>query len=345
MTRTLRHATALTDHREFERLDESLLLSVIELSGLGARRTACSALTARLWRTTGPMGSTDLVLAASSESFPDPTRSSGAPSPFTVADNVAREAPDGAVEALASQQAVQRTVAAQREARFMTWLPVQRQAKTLAVLEIDSTAPLSPGRLMLVQGMCSLYANHLSLLHESQVDTLTQLLNRKTFDDSIQRLLAAPQAGRQAWIAVVDIDHFKRINDGFGHLFGDEVLLLVAGILKQSFRVQDKVFRFGGEEFVILLQDAEEDGALTALDRCRGAIEARPFPQVGRVTVSIGATRIRPGDNACDVLGRADDALYHAKQHGRNQLQVFDHLKAHGDIAEQPALHGEVDLF
>lgn len=332
MTRTLRHATALTDHREFERLDDSLLQSVVELTGGAAGARRGQGLQARLWRPAGPQPGADLVLAAS-------TTGCGT-------SNTAPSAPPDALQALTTLEAVQRIHAdGHGHMRCGTWLPIVRQGKPLAVLEIDAQAPLSQGRMTLVQGMCSLYANHLSLLHESQVDTLTQLLNRKTFDDSFQRLLCAPQDGRQAWIAVVDIDHFKRINDGYGHLFGDEVLLLVAGMLKQSFRHQDKVFRFGGEEFVILLQDAEESGALSALERFRLAVEMRDFPQVGRVTVSVGATRIRPGDNACDVLGRADDALYHAKSSGRNQLQVFDHLKAGGTLAEPAPVHGEIDLF
>lgn len=341
MTRTLRHATALTDHREFERLDQSLLQSVVELTGGGGRRSGTRSglgnapLRCRLWRPESGAPQARLVVGARCEihqARSDPAEE--------------RDMAGLARQALDARRVLQRCeVDAEGQARSRIWIPIERHGHALAVLEIDTGQPLPPGRLTLVQGMCSLYANHLSLLHESQVDTLTQLLNRKTFDDSIQRLLNSPQDGNPSWIAVVDIDHFKRINDSYGHLFGDEVLLLVAGVLRQSFRQQDKVFRFGGEEFVILLRQVDEDGALAALERCRQAIETRDFPQVGRVTVSIGATRALTGDAACDVLGRADDALYHAKSNGRNQLRVFEHLQAHGDIAATATLHGEIDLF
>lgn len=336
MTRTLRHATALTDHREFERLDQSLLQSVVELTGSGARRSA-SALRCRLWRPESGAPQARLQVGARCDSLQarhDPAEE--------------RDMAALARHALDERRTLQRCepdALAPGHARHRLWIPIERHGHALAVLEIDTAQPLPAGRLTLVQGMCSLYANHLSLLHESQVDTLTQLLNRKTFDDSIQRLLNSPQDGQPSWIAVVDIDHFKRINDSYGHLFGDEVLLLVAGVLRQSFRQQDKVFRFGGEEFVILLRQVDEEGALAALERLRTAIETRAFPQVGRVTVSIGATRARSGDAACDVLGRADDALYHAKSNGRNQLRVFEHLRADGDITAAATVHGEIDLF
>ena len=341
MIRTLRHATELTDHREHERLDQSLLQSVTDLAAAGARRAArlarqpAAALQARLWRLGGPDADAPLLLTAPAE---DAAHGGSASNPQTEG---------GLRQAIRTQSVI---TAMQPNAhgslRYMAWLPVARRSTVMGVLEIDSPVPLSPARLNIVQGMCSLYANHMSLLHDSQVDTLTQLLNRKTFDDSIQRLLnhTRPQ-GPQTWVAVIDIDHFKRINDGYGHLFGDEVLLLVAGMLRRAFRHQDKVFRFGGEEFVVLLQGLDEGGALSALQRLRQTIEDHPFPQVGRVTVSVGGTAVQPGDAACDALGRADDALYHAKSHGRNQVCIFEHLQADGAIAPSATLHGDVDLF
>jgi diguanylate cyclase (GGDEF)-like protein len=350
MIRTLRHAAALTDHREHERLDQSLLQSVQDLVS-GTRR---ARLQARLWRLSGPGEDAPLMLAAktaATEPAPHPTRDLHA----STGEGTERLDPCP-VDEVASPSARQALVRAavltamhphRREGlNCLTWVPIARHGQSLGVLEIESAAPLSPSRLTLVQGMCSLYANHLSLLHESQVDTLTQLLNRKTFDDSIQRLLHAGQCTAEpTWVAVIDIDHFKRINDGYGHLFGDEVLLLVAGMLRRSFRHQDKVFRFGGEEFVVLLQNLSPSGALSALQRLRTTIQDHRFPQVGQVTISIGATAIQPGDAACDALGRADDALYHAKSHGRNQVCVFENLQAEGAISPHATVHGDVDLF
>ena len=192
--------------------------------------------------------------------------------------------------------------------------------------------------------MGRLYANHLSLLNDSQLDTLTKLLNRKTFDDSLQRLMNRA-SDLSTWLAVMDIDHFKRINDGYGHLFGDEVLLLISHLLRRSFRHQDKVFRFGGEEFVVLLRDTDAQGARHAMERFREAVQNYAFPQVGQVTLSIGMTQLLLHDTASTVLGRADEAMYVAKDQGRNQVQVYDLLQASGQVHTGAALHTDVDLF
>jgi Diguanylate cyclase, GGDEF domain len=91
-----------------------------------------------------------------------------------------------------------------------------------------------------------------------------------------------------SWLGLVDIDKFKCINDNYGHLFGDEVLLLVSQLMKKSFRGTDQLFRFGGEEFVIVLDHATTEGVEVAFDRLRETIAAFEFPQVGRVTISLG---------------------------------------------------------
>ena len=125
--------------------------------------------------------------------------------------------------------------------------------------------------LQVMEGILSVYRNYQSLLDYSERDSLTGLLNRKTFDEKFARMVNARPSDSVArddnerrhhaetksqWLAVIDIDHFKRVNDQFGHLYGDEVLILVANVLRTSFRAQDRVFRFGGEEFVVLLRSA-----------------------------------------------------------------------------------------
>jgi len=339
MISTLRYATALTDLREHERLDQSLLQSVTELAlaHRGPSAPKPRHLVARLWRLSGNDEDATLVLAAQTNASPTCTTNFGQ---GRTADAAARKAISKCGVATALRPG------ADGGQRCCTWVAVARRKEVMGLLELESSAPLSASRLNIIEGMCSLYANHLSLLHDSQVDTLTRLLNRKTFDDSIQRVLAlaSPQAP-QTWVAVIDIDHFKMVNDGYGHLFGDEVLLLVADMLKRGFRQQDKVFRYGGEEFVVLLHHADEASTIAALERLRHTIEQHRFPQVGRITVSIGATAIQAGDAACDALGRADDALYHAKSHGRNQVRLFERLRAGGVIAPAATLHGDVDLF
>lgn len=184
------------------------------------------------------------------------------------------------------------------------------------------------------------YRNYSALLHDSQRDELTGLLNRKTFDEKIVQIIMsqrlAPVAvgdGRGGCcLAVLDIDHFKRVNDQFGHLFGDEILVLFARAMTETFRGADLLFRMGGEEFVVVLREAGLSEALLVLERFRQTIEARAFPQVGRITASIGISLITTNDSPTSVVGRADQALYYAKDHGRNQVHAYEHLLAQGKL-------------
>lgn len=200
----------------------------------------------------------------------------------------------------------------------------------------------------------------------ANLDTLTRLLNRKTFDDDFERLIAAAELAEQArkaplerreqiqpftqpcWLGVVDIDHFKKINDNFGHLFGDEVLLRVADLMRQSFRSNDKLFRFGGEEFVVMLRNVAEDHVHSIFDRFRRAVERFEFPRVGHVACSLGFSRIDPRLSPAELLGRADEALYYSKEHGRNQVNGFDELVMSGKLrivspAGQAQIQSDID--
>lgn len=144
--------------------------------------------------------------------------------------------------------------------------PLSREGEVYALVEVLGEQPPGPEQMRLLEGVGIVVGNCLALLDYSELDTLTGLLNRKTFDVFLMRILSRLQvhgdpadgddeprrrkpqpAARRHWLAVMDIDHFKRVNDVFGHLIGDEVLLLVANMMKESFRSQDKLFRFGGE--------------------------------------------------------------------------------------------------
>lgn len=216
--------------------------------------------------------------------------------------------------------------------------------------------------LRLIQGFLRFFENYCGLLDYSQRDQLTGLMNRKTFDESVFKLFAAhlqaqfeprrvskerrqPGPADEHWMAMVDIDHFKRINDSHGHLYGDEVLLLVAQLMQRQFRESDLLFRFGGEEFVIITRRLVLPSALSVLERLRRAIADQHFPQIGQVTVSIGLARIVPGTPVPVLLDHADKALYYAKQNGRNQVAVYESLRAEGKIAETEIETGSVDLF
>ena len=240
------------------------------------------------------------------------------------------------------------------------WLPIWLNDRIHNCIRLEYETARDERTRLIIHGIVKVYSNYQNLIDYSERDSLTGLLNRKTFDTRFARMTVhgrGPQRmslpgqperrhseqARENWLAVVDIDHFKKINDRFGHLYGDEVLILLANILKSSFRSNERIFRFGGEEFVILLRSATLENATMAFERFRHAIEQHDFPQVGRVTVSVGFASIS-SDTPVVVLGHADQALYYAKQHGRNQIQLYDRLVASNLLLPEDA-SGSVEFF
>nr|WP_295774054.1 diguanylate cyclase [Rhodoferax sp.] len=156
-------------------------------------------------------------------------------------------------------------------------------------------------------------------------DALTGLYNRRRLDEKLADCVqSGKRVGRGFAILVLDADHFKRVNDSYGHSAGDAVLQQLARMLLEHTRTTDFVARYGGEEFVVLLPETpHQDEALTVAEKVRAAVEHATFPQVGRLTVSIGISLWSPKDsNSSDVFKRADEALYLAKSCGRNQVVV-----------------------
>lgn len=221
-------------------------------------------------------------------------------------------------------------------------LGLHRQNEVYALLDLRLSKGLVPTDFRMLQGMARIYENHIALLDYGETDTLTGLLNRKTLERQFFKIVTALQnlpgvqplqAGRRQengiayyFLVVLDIDHFKRINDKLGHLYGDEVLLILAQLMRNCFRANDRLFRFGGEEFVIILGPQTREGATLALERFRKKVEQHHFPQIGQVTISGGITDIRPYEVLSITLGRADQALYAAKNQGRNQIVFYDVL-------------------
>jgi diguanylate cyclase (GGDEF)-like protein len=242
--------------------------------------------------------------------------------------------------------------------RAITLVPIRGEHEVNGLLVIETQAALGDRETELISGILSIIRNHLALLDYGELDTLTGLLNRKTFERSFEKARQqdrdhpqAPAASgtdpalqESSWLGLIDVDHFKSVNDGYGHLFGDEVLLLVSRLMKRSFRGADQLFRFGGEEFVVVLERTNEMGATIALERLRSAVAEYPFPQIGRVTISAGFTRIVPADVSTTCVERADEALYYAKNHGRNRVQNWEALKAAGEITPKSGL-GDVEIF
>ena len=171
------------------------------------------------------------------------------------------------------------------------------------------------------------YREHLEVQRQKAlIDPLTGLPNRAAWSERLDlEVNAWHQHGNNLSLAMLDLDHFKRINDGYGHLAGDKVLKIIANVLRKRLRPTDFIARFGGEEFVLLMPNSSLTDAVAVGNVLRAAIEACPFHFKGEpvtITVSIGVAQFQPGERSDLVLKRADAALYRAKAAGRNQVQA-----------------------
>ena len=153
-------------------------------------------------------------------------------------------------------------------------------------------------------------------------DTLTGVWNRRHGENLLADDLAARRPGQALSLLMLDIDHFKAINDTFGHQAGDHVLIEIASRVRRSLRGNDVVSRWGGEEFVVLLRDCALPDALVVAEEIRAAIAEVPFGTLGICTISIGAAEFRANEDLQSWLGRADQALYRAKREGRNEIRA-----------------------
>lgn len=171
------------------------------------------------------------------------------------------------------------------------------------------------------------YRGHLEEQRQKALcDPLTGLPNRAAWSERLELEVARWQRqGGDLLLAVLDVDLFKRINDGYGHLAGDKVLKIIGGELQRRLRKTDFIARFGGEEFVVLLGATPIAGGVTLLEQLRAAVAACPFHFKGErvvITLSAGLAAFAPGEDADTVFERADQALYRAKRAGRDRLEV-----------------------
>jgi diguanylate cyclase (GGDEF)-like protein len=168
------------------------------------------------------------------------------------------------------------------------------------------------------------------LERDATVDALTGMYNRRWWEEKCQRIVARAQRSQQPMaLLVIDVDHFKRYNDTFGHISGDLVLRAVARTMAKNLRPTDVAARFGGEEFVVALPSTELSGARVAAERVRQAVaESQIVDASGEslpgVTISIGLSTLRADESATSWFGRADAALYRAKRAGRNRVASDD---------------------
>ncbi|HEX4852841.1 GGDEF domain-containing protein [Arenimonas sp.] len=163
-------------------------------------------------------------------------------------------------------------------------------------------------------------------------DPLTGVANRRSMEVELADVLRSHQEQAQpAALAVVDLDHFKRINDLHGHDAGDRVLQAFAQLVEHCIRKRDRLFRFGGEEFVLLFPATDREGARAALEKVQRELRENLMGPDGPVTVSIGAALLAPGDDWPAWLARADQALYLAKRSGRDQVRFDDPRPSPGE--------------
>ena len=169
------------------------------------------------------------------------------------------------------------------------------------------------------------------LKRQAGTDGLTGAYNRVKFNEIIKSEMGrARRYRRPLSISIFDIDDFKRVNDTFGHNAGDSVLITISDIVRKHIRETSYLFRWGGEEFVLLLPEADLEGALTQAERIRQEIAELVFAQADSVTASFGLAQYRENDTADSFLKRADEAMYKAKSAGKNRVVAYDRLSPAG---------------
>lgn len=164
-----------------------------------------------------------------------------------------------------------------------------------------------------------------SALQASLVDALTGVKNRAAFDQALRREVELAHRRKSPLsVMLLDVDFFKRINDTHGHSAGDLALRTVARATEESVRSSDIVFRYGGEEFVVLLSGTDTEGAALLAERVREAIERTVIGFLGKdpVTVSLGVASLHPWEDGAALFQRSDEALYQAKRNGRNRVEI-----------------------
>lgn len=235
------------------------------------------------------------------------------------------------------------------------------------VIEVHSDAPLSHDQLQTIEQLRRIYRNMYSLLEYSDRDALSGLLNRKSLDDAfysavleeLDGMMGEPAMAGQPtglsherrhrvpanyWLGSAIVDNFALINDKHGHLIAEEVLLLVARVMNNTFRTYDRIYRFGGEHFGVLMHCPDEALVLAAFERFRANVEKFNFPQVGRVTVSCGFTSVMADDSPSSALEKTERAVDFAQRSGCNKVCSHLGLVRRGFFGTAAKLGG-VDLF
>ena len=320
------------------------VLAMLELRASTAVPHWAASRLAAMWGATGTR-----VLRV----FPiEAARRRGAQNGYAVAiDSIDLEEPPAPVDAdpqlLAAIEGRRLLSVEAAPGRRRVLIPFVAAGEVRYLLELSGVAPSGPGGT-LADSLIEVLGLYFDLLVDAETDTLTRLANRRIFYSQVGALLArGPSPSYRRFIAVADIDHFKQVNDRFGHLYGDEILIHFARLMRETFRAGDLLYRFGGEEFVIVFGVARHEDRRIGLERFRAAVESYEFPSVGRVTTSVGFTALEgvlvP---ATTLIDRADNAVYYAKRNGRNRVCEYEALVAEGALEPAaPTAGGEATLF
>jgi diguanylate cyclase (GGDEF)-like protein len=233
-------------------------------------------------------------------------------------------------------------------------IPVFGGLDIWALFVVEGTTDIAKQYDMLAR-LLRVYSNQMHMLSRSEIDPLTGLYNRQSFYERLSHIAQRSAQKRRAsdaasedllhGFALLDIDHFKQVNDQFGHPYGDEVLVELARMISRSFRHDDMLFRYGGEEFAIVLSNITLENASSVLERFRATVEAYTFPGIGQKTVSIGFTMIDASMDIQKVIKCADKALYHAKNNGRNRVACYEKLVATGELEAIASAQTDIELF
>jgi len=252
----------------------------------------------------------------------------------------------------------------------ITYIPTFESSRSEedGVLEIHSPKALTESELQTIDILLHVFRNMFHLLAFSDRDGLTGLLNRKALDDTfysavleeLDEVAGAISPQRDAkvapgqerrhrvppnyWLGTISVDRFGSVGEKHGHLIAEEVLLLVARILNNTFRTYDRIYRLGGEQFAVLMHCPEEPLVLAAFERCRANIEKFNFPQAGHLTACGGFTRITADDSPSTALERAERGVDYGQHSGGNQVFSYGDLVRRGLLGDTVNV-GAVDIF
>lgn len=357
MTTLIEHILKLTDHRERDLLEMTLSKALIDL--LPVQRIVV----ARVIREEGEKRWFELMRldARGGGKVADKLR-------IDFANLPRLEDAKDRLNCLQSQTELEIAWAGEAGPRI-TYFPLFADSRKddEGVIEVHSEAPLTREARQTIDQLRRIYRNMYRLLEYSDRDALTGLLNRKSLDDAfysavlealdgvtgenkLAAVVADPTAERRHrvpanyWLGSAVVDNFGLLNDKHGHLIAEEVLLLVARIMNNTFRTYDQIYRFGGEHFGVLMHCPLEDVVLSAFDRFRANVEKYNFPQVGRVTVSCGFTSVMADDSPSTALEKTERAVEFARKQGGNKAASHLDLVRRGFFGDVTKV-GAVDIF